>query len=69
MERVFNVVRDKWSGGWRLECRVTQEARVFTTRIEAVNRGSERCRQARPSRLIVHSLDGRVQEQRLYARV
>jgi hypothetical protein len=66
---VYDVVPDKRTNGWRLELRGGFGSRTFATRMEAVARGHERCSDERPASLNVYSLDGRVQERRMYAKL
>ena len=63
---VYDVVPDAWSGGWRLERRGSGYAMTYRTRMEAVERGDERCRASRPSRLLVQNREGRILEARTY---
>ncbi|MGH7553408.1 MAG: DUF2188 domain-containing protein [Longimicrobiales bacterium] len=66
---VYDVVPDRRTNGWRLELRGGFGSRVFSTRMEAVANGHERCTDERPASLIVYGIDGRVQERRTYAKV
>jgi hypothetical protein len=64
--RVYEIVLHRASSAWLLQCPEAGVAKIFPTRMEAVARGSARCREERPSRLVVRSTDGRISEQRTY---
>ena len=63
---IYDVLPDHYAGGWRLERRDSGYGLTFATRMEAVDRGDERCRASRPSRLVVRDGNGRVLEARTY---
>lgn len=65
--RVYEVLPDRVSNAWRLQRRGSSEMRRFTTRMEAIDRGTACCREMRPSQLVVRAADGRIQEQRMYS--
>ena len=64
--RVYEILPHRPSSAWLLQCHEAGVAAIFPTKMEAMNRGSARCREERPSRLVVRGTDGRISEQRTY---
>lgn len=62
----YHVTADKKKGGWKVTLTGASLQYNFKTKPPAVQKAVELARKSKPSQVLIHKLDGKIQEERTY---